>query len=424
MTELINFEDKTFAVYGLGLTGKSVVNFLKRNKAHQIFTWDDYLTKRNTKQKNLFKIKLNSVDYIVISPGINIEKSKFKKILFKNKNKIISDLDLFYLRNKIKKSIIITGTNGKSTTCSLIHHILKKNNIKNKLAGNIGKPILDLKFVKNEIYVIEASSFQLEYSKFIKPYCAAILNISQDHLDWHGSKKKYVNSKIKVFNNQTENDIALLNNSKIIKLYRNHNFLGKLKIIKGNPIKLKKTINKYLQLEANKENVKFAYFITKLFKINRKNFVKSLNSFKGLSHRHEIFLKLGNFTFINDSKATSFESTRYALKSNNNIIWITGGQPKKNDKIDIDQFKDKIIKAYIIGNHTAYFAKQISKKIKFEISKNLKAAVSKIFKSHDRKKQVTILFSPASASYDQFRNFMERGDKFKDLVKYNVKKFY
>ena len=149
-----------------------------------------------------------------------------------------------------------------------------------------------------------------------------------------------------------------------------------------------------------------------------------MNSFKGLSHRHEIFLKLGNFTFINDSKATSFESTRYALKSNNNIIWITGGQPKKNDKIDIDQFKDKIIKAYIIGNHTAYFAKQISKKIKFEISKNLKAAVSKIFKSHDRKKQVTILFSPASASYDQFRNFMERGDKFKDLVKYNVKKFY
>ena len=188
MTDLINFEDKTFAVYGLGLTCKSVVNFLKRNKAHQIFTWDDNLTKRNTKQKKYFKIKLNSVNYIVISPGINIEKSKFKEILFKNKNKIISDLDLFYLRNKIKKSIIITGTNGKSTTCSLIHHILKKNNIKNKLAGNIGKPILDLKFVKNEIYVIEASSFQLEYSKFIKPYCAAILNISQDHL-WLDQKK-------------------------------------------------------------------------------------------------------------------------------------------------------------------------------------------------------------------------------------------
>ena len=124
-----------------------------------------------------------------MSPGINILKSKFKKILLKNNKKIITDLDLFFLQNKPKKSIVITGTNGKSTTCSLIHHVLKKNGIKNKLVGNIGKPILDVKYKKNEIYVIEASSFQLEYSKFIKPYCAAILNISQDHLDWHGSKK-------------------------------------------------------------------------------------------------------------------------------------------------------------------------------------------------------------------------------------------
>ena len=125
------------------------------------------------------------VDYIVISPGINLYRSKFKKLLLKNKKKIITDLDLFFLKNNVKKSIMITGTNGKSTTCSLIHHILKKNKIKNKLAGNIGKPILSVKFTENEIYIIEASSFQLEYSKFIRPYCAAILNITQDHLDWH-----------------------------------------------------------------------------------------------------------------------------------------------------------------------------------------------------------------------------------------------
>ena len=86
---------------------------------------------------------------------------------------------MFFLKYRVKKSVIVTGTNGKSTTCSLIHHVLKKNRIKNKIAGNIGRPILDLKFIKNEIYIIEASSFQLEYSKFIKPYCAAILNISR-----------------------------------------------------------------------------------------------------------------------------------------------------------------------------------------------------------------------------------------------------
>ena len=105
----------------------------------------------------------------------------------------------------------------KSTTCSLVHHVLKKSKIKTKLAGNIGKPILDLKFIKNEIYVIEASSFQLEYSKFIKPYCAVILNISKDHLDWHGSRIKYIMSKIKIFNNQTKKDIAFLSDKRLEK---------------------------------------------------------------------------------------------------------------------------------------------------------------------------------------------------------------
>ena len=218
MRESLNFKDKSFAVYGLGITGDSVFNFLRKNGAYKIYAWDDYLIKSNLYLKNRFIRGLNYVDYIVMSPGINILKSKFKKTLLKKKKKIITDLDLFFLKNKVEKSIVITGTNGKSTTCSLIHHIFKKNGIKNKLVGNIGKPILDVKFIKKEIYIIEASSFQLEYSKFIKPYCAAILNISQDHLDWHGSKKKYIKSKYKIFNNQTKQDIAFLNNLKLKKL--------------------------------------------------------------------------------------------------------------------------------------------------------------------------------------------------------------
>ena len=357
MLESYNFKGKSFAVYGLGLTGKSVVNFLKKNKVNKIFVWDDYLFKHNFKLKKNFKTKLNDVNYIIISPGINIKKSKFKKLLLKNKKKIITDLDLFFLKNNVKKSIVITGTNGKSTTCSLIHHILKINKIKNKLVGNIGKPILNLKFSENFVYVIEASSFQLEYSKFVKPYCAAILNISQDHLDWHGTKKNYIMSKIKIFNNQTKNDVAFLNDINLKKIYKKKNFQGKLKFINNNTVRFKDLLNKYLQLEANKDNVVFAYYIAKFFQINKKNFLKSLESFNGLSHRHEIFLKLGNGTFINDSKATSFESTRYALKSNSNIVWITGGQPKKNDKIKIDQFKKKIIKAYIVGKHKNFFYK-------------------------------------------------------------------
>ncbi len=423
MLKSFNFNDKSFAVYGLGLTGKSVVNFLKKNRVNKIFIWDDNLLKHNLKLKKNFKSKLNVVNYIILSPGINILKSKFKKLLLKNRKKIITDLDLFYLKNKVTKSIVVTGTNGKSTTCSLIHHILKKNRIKNRLAGNIGKPILNLNFDKDCVYIIEASSFQLEYSNFIKPYCAAVLNISQDHLDWHGTKNNYINSKIKIFNNQTKNDIAFLGDINLKKIYKRKNFKGELKFINKNAVKFEKFQNRYLQLEANKDNVTFAYFITKLFKIDKKNFLKALTSFSGLPHRHEIFLKLGKSTFINDSKATSFESTKYALKSNSNVVWITGGQPKKNDKIRIHQFKQKIIKAYIVGKYKNFFLKQFNNKIRYEIADNLEAVVNKIFKSFDIEKKITFLFSPASASYDQFNNFAERGEKFKKLVKYYAKKF-
>ena len=422
MRKTFKFKDKSFAVYGLGITGKSVLKFLKKNKVNKILDWDDRLFKNNEKFKR-FKVNLNIVDYIIVSPGINIKKSRLNKLLFKNKKKIITDLDLFFLKNDVKKSIIITGTNGKSTTCSLIHHILKNNKIKTKLAGNIGKPILDLKFVKNEIYVIEASSFQLEYSKFLKPYCAAILNISKDHLDWHGSKRKYIMSKIKIFNNQTKKDIAFLSDKRLKKIYEKKRFCGKLKLIGNNPIKIKNIQNRHLQLETNSNNIKFAYFISKLFSIKKEFFLSSLKSFKGLPHRHEIFLKIGNHTFINDSKATSFESTKFAFKSNNNIIWITGGQPKKNDKFEIDQFKKKIIKVFIIGKHKNFFIKQINKKIKFETFNSLDTAIYRLFRSFDKKQKLTILFSPASASYDQFKNFVERGEKFKSLVKYNAKKF-
>jgi UDP-N-acetylmuramoylalanine--D-glutamate ligase len=142
-------KDSSFAIYGLGLSGKSTLKFLKKKGTKIIHTWDDNQIKNKKKKFNLFKKTLDIVDYIVISPGINVQKTKLKLKLLRNKKKIITDLDLFYMQKKLVKSVAITGTNGKSTVCKLIQHIFKTNGFDAQLGGNIGKPVLDLKVKKN-----------------------------------------------------------------------------------------------------------------------------------------------------------------------------------------------------------------------------------------------------------------------------------
>ena len=207
-----NLKNLSFLIYGLGLTGKSVVNFFTKNNIQNFKVWDDHNKDlyKNNRASNLLKT-LNSVDYIILSPGVSLAKSKNKNYLIKFKKKIITDLDLFFLVKKFSKSIVITGTNGKSTTCKILSHVLKKNNFQPVLGGNIGAPLLSLKKKKKNTIIIEASSFQLSYSKFIYPDYAILLNITNDHLDWHVNMKDYINSKFKIFENQNKRQFALVN---------------------------------------------------------------------------------------------------------------------------------------------------------------------------------------------------------------------
>ena len=181
MSQNKELKEQSFLVYGLGLSGLSVIKFFKKNKFENFEIWDD--NKKNVLKKkrstNLIST-LRKVDYIVLSPGISLLNNKK---LIKYKNKIITDIDLFYLANRKSKTIVITGTNGKSTTCKLIAHLFKKNNFKYSLGGNIGNPILDIKKPKNKYIIIEASSFQLSHSKYIRPNYAFLLNLTNDHLD-------------------------------------------------------------------------------------------------------------------------------------------------------------------------------------------------------------------------------------------------
>ena len=182
--------------------------------------------------------------------------------------------------------------------------------------------------------------------------------------------------------------------------------------------------NIYLKSKANDENMSFVYTLSKLLKINDITFLKSMNTFKGLPHRYEIFLKKKYITFVNDSKATSLRSAKLALENSKNIFWIVGGLPKKKDIISLNNVKKNIIKAYIIGKNTNFFKGKIENKIKFSVTKDLKSTIKKIIKDINllKKEKLTILLSPGAASFDQFKNFEDRGNKFKKLSKFYAKK--
>ncbi len=421
MISIENFKKLKFLVYGLGSTGQSVIKFFNKLGIKKFQVWDDFNLNLYKKKRplNLSKV-LSEVDYIVLSPGVSIHNPQNKKKLKKYKNKIITDLDIIFLLKKFFKSIVVTGTNGKSTTCKILAHVLKKNNFNVMLGGNIGTPVLNLKFRNNCYAIIEASSFQLAYSKYIQPDYALLLNVSNDHLDWHGSMQNYINSKFKIFNNQKKNQYSLINN-RLKTIFKKKNFKGKLIIpnLKNYQKKKNKIKNFYLKLKINDENVSSVFAITKLLKIKEKSLIQSLSTFQGLPHRYEIFYRKKNCTFINDSKATSFQASKLALQNSKNIFWIVGGLPKKNDKFILNDLKKNIVKSYIIGKNTNFFKKQIQNKINYSTTRNLKSAILKIFDDIKlfKKKENVILLSPASASYDQFLNFEKRGNEFKRLIK-------
>ena len=429
MSHSFNLKKLSFLVYGLGATGNSVINYFKKKNISSFFVWDDNLNLRKKfKSNNILDLKsvLKKVDYIVLSPGISLNKTKHKKNLIKFKKKIITDIDLFYLINPNIKSIVVTGSNGKSTTCKIIAHLLKKNKFNVELGGNIGKPVLNLKIKKNIFFVIEASSFQLSHSKFIHPNYAILLNITNDHLDWHGSMQEYIKSKFKIFDLQKKNDFALVNDN-FKNIFKKKNYLSKLAQLKFKDYKkIKfKINNEYLKSNTNDENMNFVYALAKILKINNHSFIKSMSSFVGLPHRYEIFFKRKGITFINDSKATSLQATKFALASSKNIYWILGGLPKDKDKIDLKNVKNNIIKSYIIGKNIIFFKKQLQNKVQFSVTKNLKNAIISALKDIKLFKKInnTILLSPGAASFDQFKNFENRGNEFKKLSRLYAKKF-
>ena len=411
------FYKKKILIYGLGKSGLSTYQFLKKD--NQITKYDD---KINIDVKKILQIKF---DYIIISPGIDINKCSLRKFLKNNSKKIFTDLDIFYNHHKKNKKITITGTNGKSTTAKILYEVLKDQKIDARLVGNIGNPVLLEKKVTNKtVFIIEASSYQLEYSKLFKSNISLILNISPDHLERHKTINNYVGAKFKLIKNQSKKDLAILNteNFYIKKELKNKNLFPKIVKIKKNidTIFLRRINNQYFNTNGNKENLKFILEVSRVLKLKKNLLIKTLKKFKGLKYRQEIIYQSKKITIINDSKATSFSSSVSLLKSLTNVYWIVGGQAKKGDKLLLSKKKCKNLKAYIFGANKNFFISKIKRIMKYEYFLSLETLIKKLFleiKSDKKLIHRTILFSPSAASFDNFKNFEERGKYFNKLIK-------
>ena len=275
-------------------------------------------------------------------------------------------MDVFYSNNFNNLIIAVTGTNGKSTTVKLLSDIIKSTKKDVRLVGNIGKSILsEKKITKKTIFIVEASSYQIEYSKIFKAKYAMLINISPDHLERHKTFKKYLNAKLKLIYNQEKGDFAFFNKKNILIKKELKNKKIKSKVInvddKLNLNYYKLIKNEYFNNKNNQQNLSYIFAICKKLKINKKNILKIINNFRGLKFRQQIIYNSKKLTIINDSKSTSFSSTINLISSLNNVFWILGGLPKKGDKFKFNKNKNLNLKAFIYGKHKKFFIKNLKK---------------------------------------------------------------
>lgn len=409
---------KKYLLYGMGITNQSVKTFF----LHENIEFLEYTD-------NDIKYDLTGIDIIVKSPGIK-QDTKLLEDAKKQNIPVINDLELFYLFYPKSKLIIITGTNGKTSTSRMLSIVISKK-YKCYLGGNIGLPLFSLKSNKkfvNEIVIVEASSFMLENCYKVKPYIYAITNISNHHLDYHKSIENYVNAKSKLINNLEPNSLLLIPSNLSLEIPNDLNVIrfdesGTNKNIKINENKLLLDeyhlygFNDYLLVPKHQlQNMSIVSEIALFLNISKERIRKGLEDVTCEKYRLQVVYKDVNTTIINDAKSTNLNSSLAAIESikttNKDIYWILGGHGDVNS--DLFKNADNVNKYYLYGENKEQLEcilKSLNKEtFKYESLDEVVTAI----KDNDDKK--IILFSPASQSYDQYENFEERGKHFDSLV--------
>ena len=433
---------KKVLVYGLGVTGISSVKALDK-LGYDVYTYDK--NKKNIKELEGYnyspisdsKINDLKVDFVIKSPGIK-PSDEVVRILEKD-NEIISDIEASERLFADKEKIAITGTNGKTSTTSMVAHIINECGKNAYTVGNIGEGILWQMYEKNGIFVEELSSFQLHDTSTYKPHIGAILNIKEDHIDWHGSFEDYIKSKLNLAANQDENDFLVINHEDEITMEHKEDFkaqiyefssLNKVSrglFLKDNIIYLTDKDIKDREIfdvrdlsvigRHNYENVMAAILLTYLYGIALEDIVKAIKTFRSISHRLEYVRTLSGIDFYNDSKGTNVDSSVKAIESfDRPIIIIAGGYDKHIDYTDFVKAFKKNGKLMVLMGETKYKLKELCEKheVNYILVDDMKEAINTAYKKGEEKD--VVLLSPASASWDMYKSYEIRGDEFKTLV--------
>lgn len=442
---------KSVAILGAGESGVGAAILAKKQK-YKVFVSD--FGKINDTQKEVLlsngidweenghsESKILSADIVIKSPGIS-DRAPIVQKLLKNGNEVISEIEF---ASWFSKAICvgITGSNGKTTTASLTYHILEKAGLDVRVGGNIGKSFASLVAEKDhEYFVLELSSFQLDGIRNLKPHIAVLTNLSPDHLDrYNNSYDEYIEAKFRIIMNQGPEDFFIYNDDDVeIKKWLKKNPV-KSKLL---PFSIKRVLEKGtfrrnneiiirldkkeeismpantigIQGEHNVKNAMAASTVAKLLQIRKQTIRESLQSFQGVEHRLEQVAKINNVLFINDSKATNVNATFYALESvKSPVVWIVGGVDKGNDYAELLPLVNEKVKAIIcLGIDNEKIIQTFGNVVDTLVETTSMLEAVK-WSEQLSERNDTVLFSPACASFDLFKDYEDRGRQFKEAVR-------
>ncbi len=442
------FAGKQAAVFGLGRSGIGALKLLHARGA-TLYAWDDTeAVRRNMKVEGVTlappkDIPWNKLDWLVLSPGVPLTHPAPHEVVTlakANKVPIVCDIELLTLALSKATYIGITGTNGKSTTTALIGHLCKACGFNVAVGGNIGIAASELVDLDAKIYVLELSSYQLELLQKTRFHIAVMLNLSKDHMERHGSMEGYIAAKTHVFDRQGHDDLAVIGTDDAFsrKLYEKisaaaqgevmaisnthtvergvyalEGFLDDEMDAQGKRYALPEI--RTLPGKHNRQNIAAAYAALRHLGVEGNKILAAMKTYPGLPHRMEWLGEKQGVAFVNDSKATNADAAANALACYKNIYWIAGGREKEGGIASLAPYFPRINKAFLIGEAQENFSRALEGKVLYETCTTLEKAVTAAFNAARGNGGGVVLLSPACASFDQFKNFEERGDVFRKL---------